>query len=162
MDAGGHTEEGQRLLLLTCKAVWAPGSKILQSTSSCCCWNSSSQFTTCTMLQQLLWPLACSRAQQGAQSYCLADGKDTWEVRGGQCHGDHSLGTAEQLPAAQPRTAVSPLSLKEGGAQWDTGFSNPHHPTPLGLPQAQTRLKKNRRGKPLVSTPLPLIFVKKQ
>lgn len=70
------------MLLLTCKAVWAPGSKILQSTSSCCCWNSSSQFTTCTMLQQLLWPLACSRAQQGAQSYCLAEGKETWEARG--------------------------------------------------------------------------------
>lgn len=64
---GVHSEKDERFL--TCKAVWVLGSKILHSRSSCCCWNSSSQFTTCTMLQQLPWSPACSKAQQGPQMH---------------------------------------------------------------------------------------------
>lgn len=126
----GHNEEGVKFL--TCEAVWAPGSKILQSRSICCCWNSSSQLTTCTTLQRLPWPPACSRAQQRVPTLP----RDRREHLESDCQAaprGHSPCTAERRAAAQPGTAASPLSLK-GGRTLRVGQRA--RLTQLGLPQA--------------------------
>lgn len=140
-DAGGHNEEGVKFL--TCEAVWAPGSKILQSRSICCCWNSSSQLTTCTTLQRLPWPSACGRAQQRVQTLP----RDRREHLESDCQAalwGHSPCTAERPAAAQPGTAASPLSLK-GGRTLRVGQRACL--TQLGLPQAVCLSGSNQIGR---------------
>lgn len=132
MDAGGHTEEDQRLLLLTCKVVWAPRSKILQSTSSCWSWNSSSQFTTCTMLQQLLWPLACSRAQGELNHIAWQKGRTLGNQEAGSAMGSLTGHCRTASCSSAKDRSVPSVTERWRDTQWDMGFSIPHHQAALG------------------------------
>uniref|UniRef100_A0A8D2M4C2 NADH dehydrogenase [ubiquinone] 1 alpha subcomplex assembly factor 3 n=1 Tax=Zonotrichia albicollis TaxID=44394 RepID=A0A8D2M4C2_ZONAL len=124
MDAGGHTEKGQVALAHLQSCV---GSRI----------QNSPEHIQLLLLEFLLTVHHVHDAAATALAFGLQQsttgssiplparrkghlGGERWAVLWG-----HSLGTAEQLPAAQPRTAVSSLLLKEGGTHSGTRHSPP-------------------------------------
>lgn len=160
MDTGGHTEEGSEVALAHLQSC--VGSWIQNPPEHIQLLLLEFLLTVHHMYDVAATALACGLQQSTTGSSILLPGRREGHLGSERqaVPGGHSLGTAEQLPAAQPRTTVSPPSLKEGGTHWDMGFSSPHHPTPSGLPQAQTRWKGNKRGKQFVSNS-PLFLFKK-